>query len=296
MLTHHFPSPISPGRVVIVGGGGFVGAAAADRLIARGGVEVISVTRKDVDLLSDKAAVKLASMLRKSDTLVMVAAQAPVKSNSMLIDNLRMVKAVCEALDNSPVNHVVYISSDAVYSDSRGPLTEYSCAQPASLHGVMHLAREVMLANSWKGPLCLLRPTLIYGAGDPHNGYGPNRFLRLAAEGKEIVLFGAGEERRDHVWVQDVAEILSRVVLHRSTGILNIATGSVLSFRAIAEKVVQLFRKTSQISDSPRVGPMPHDGFRPFDITATYAAFSDFRYTPLTEGLSMTAAALSQND
>jgi hypothetical protein len=28
--------------------------------------------------------------------------------------------------------------------------------------------------------------------GDPHNGYGPNRFRRLAAAGQEIVLFGEG--------------------------------------------------------------------------------------------------------
>ena len=47
--------------------------------------------------------------------------------------------------------------------------------------------------------LAILRPTLIYGAGDPHNGYGPNRFRRLAATGKPIILFGEGEERRDHV-------------------------------------------------------------------------------------------------
>ena len=259
-------------------------------------MHVVGITRNDIDLLSDNAAVQLASVLRKSDTLVMVAAQAPVKTNAMIIDNLRMVKAVCEALDRSPVNHVVYISSDAVYADSNGPLTERSCAQPASLHGVMHLAREVMLANAWKGPLCLLRPTLIYGAGDPHNGYGPNRFLRLAAAGKEIVLFGMGEECRDHVWVEDVSEILSRVVFHRSTGILNIATGSVMSFREIAERAARLFNKVSQVTTSPRVGLMPHNGYRPFDITAMNFAFSDFRCTPLTDGLTATAVALSPTD
>ena len=28
--------------------------------------------------------------------------------------------------------------------------------------------------------LCIVRPTLVYGANDPHNGYGPNKFIRLA--------------------------------------------------------------------------------------------------------------------
>ncbi len=73
----------------------------------------------------------------------------------------------------------------------------------------------------------MLRPTLIYGAADPHNGYGPNRFCRLAAAGEEIVLFGEGEERRDHVAVEDVAEIAFRVLMRRSRGVLNLATGDV---------------------------------------------------------------------
>ena len=31
---------------------------------------------------------------------------------------------------------------------------------------------------------------------------------------------------------------------------------------------------------------MPHDGYRPFDIAACRAAFPDFHYTPLAEGLA----------
>jgi hypothetical protein len=31
---------------------------------------------------------------------------------------------------------------------------------------------------------------------------------------------------------------------------------------------------------------MPHNGFRPFDPAATAAAFPDFRYTPLPDGMA----------
>ena len=88
----------------------------------------------------------------------------------MLIENLLMGFTVCGALRETPVKHLVYVSSDAVYAASNLPLTEQSWAQPVSLHGVMHLARKVMLANCFTGPTCFLRPTLIYGAGDPQNG------------------------------------------------------------------------------------------------------------------------------
>ena len=80
----------------------------------------------------------------------------------------------------------------------------------------------------------MLRPTLIYGAGDPHNGYGPNRFRRQAAKGEPITLFGEGEEKRDHVAVEDVARLAVRMLMHRSTGVLNAVTGSSTSFRDIA--------------------------------------------------------------
>lgn len=286
MLKHHLPSPISPDRVVIVGAGGFVGKAAANRLLARR-VHVVGITRQDIDLLSGDAAEQLASRLRQSDTLVMIAAQAPVKTNSMLIDNLRMMAAVCTALGSVPVEHVIYVSSDAVYADGGTPLSETSCAHPASLHGVMHIARETMLANACKGALCILRPTLIYGATDPHDGYGPNRFRRLANRGEEIILFGEGEERRDHVYIDDVAEIITCCVVHKSEGVLNVATGTVTSFREIAEKVAAMAPKTPAIRTLPRTGPMPHRGYRAFDASSTNRAFPDFRYTPLEIGLAL---------
>ncbi len=297
MLKHHFASPVSPGRVVIVGAGGFVGKAAAKKLIARG-VQVAGVARQDVDLLSGNAAAQLASTLRKGDTLVMIAAQAPVKNNTMLIDNLQMIAAVCAAMGSVTPDHVLYVSSDAVYADSTSPLSEVSCAQPASLHGIMHLAREVMLADESKAPLCILRPTLIYGAGDPHNGYGPNRFRRLAQRGEEIILFGAGEERRDHVYIDDVAEIVARCAAHKSEGVLNIATGTVTSFREIAEMVVAMPPEVAAVStlrDTPRKGPMPHGGYRAFDASSTTRAFPDFQYTPLALGLALSQKQEFQN-
>jgi len=188
-------------------------------------------------------------------------------------------------LRKTTVQHLVYISSDAVYADSDSPLSENSCAQPGSLHGIMHLAREVMLANAWKGSLCFLRPTLIYGAEDPHNGYGPNRFMRLAQKGEEIVLFGEGEERRDHVWIQDVADLTCRVLCHQSTGVLNIATGEVASFREIAEQITRITSCSSKVKGTSRSGAMPHNGYRAFDRTTTELVFQDFTYTFLSDGL-----------
>jgi len=268
-----------------MGAGGFVGGALVARL-AREGVPVLALGHREIDLLAEDAAERLAQMLRPDDAFVAVSALAPCKNSGMLVKNMVMAHAMVRALAASPVAHVINISSDAVYADSPGPLTESSCTAPGTLHGAMHLAREVMFRVEVPAPLAILRPSLLYGAADPHNGYGPNRFRRQAQRGEDIVLFGEGEERRDHVFIDDLAEIAAQVLLRRSNGEINVATGEVHSFREIAEKVVRLSAKTVAVKGIPRSGPMPHNGYRPFEITACRNAFPDFRYTPLPEGLA----------
>jgi UDP-glucose 4-epimerase len=285
MLRHLHPRPLAPDRVVVLGAGGFIGKAIAARLAAQR-VPVIALGRNEIDLIAHDAGDRLAGSLQRTDALVMVSARAPCKTPQMLLDNIQMMGAVCAALGRSPVAHVVYVSSDAVYHDALTPLNESSPAAPTSLHGAMHVAREHMLkAVVGRIPLAVLRPTLVYGASDPHNGYGPNRFRRLANRGEPIVLFGEGEERRDHVDIDDVATIAGRVLAQRSEGTLNIATGVVTSFRAIAEQVVVLSPRKVTINASPRSGPMPHNGYRAFDPENTLAAFPNFRYTTLADGL-----------
>jgi UDP-glucose 4-epimerase len=289
MLEHMRNPPADPKRAVVLGAGGFVGGSCMS-LLRGAGIDALPLTRQDIDLLSTDAVAQLSERLLPTDSLVVISARAPCKNAVMLRENIAMMETVCSVLVSRPVDHVVYVSSDAVYGDEPAPLTESSPAAPGSLHGVMHLAREIMLREAVNGPLAVLRPTLIYGARDPHNGYGPNRFRRQASEGQDIVLFGEGEELRDHVIVDDVAEIILRVLRARSVGTLNIATGTVTSFRDIADTIVSMFERKVAVKPSRRVGSMPHNGYRPFDPSATRAAFPDFTYTPLSAGLAQSHA------
>jgi nucleoside-diphosphate-sugar epimerase len=142
-----------------------------------------------------------------------------------------------------------------------------------------------MLKEASDSPIAILRPTLVYGINDPHNGYGPNRFRRLAVANEEIILFGEGEEQRDHILVEDVAELIRLSAWHKSSGILNAATGTVTSFKEVAEMVISQFDSSSAITGSPRIGNMPHNGYRAFDPAATFAAFPSFEYVSLNNGL-----------
>jgi len=282
-------APAAPDRVVVIGAGGFVGSTIVAAAKGRG-FAVLPLGRGEVDLLTDGSGHTLNRLLNPGDAVVFVSALAPCKDYVMFEQNIRMAKNALDGLAGQPLTQLVYISSDAVYSDSDSPLTEASVTAPDNLHGQMHVARETMFAAALADanpdvPFATLRPTLIYGAGDPHNGYGPNRFRRLVLAGDKIALFGNGEERRDHVSVLDVAELAVRMIERRTAGTLNATTGRVASFQELAEMTIGFSDQAIEIENLPRSGPMPHNGYRPFDPTEVRRLFPDFEFTELEAGL-----------
>ena len=58
-----------------------------------------------------------------------------------------------------------------------------------------------------------------------------------------------------------------------------------------AEPVAGLHTPQVAIHGSPRSGPMPHNGYRPFDPSATSTAFPDFGYTDFATGVARVHAA-----
>ncbi|KAB2919034.1 MAG: NAD-dependent epimerase/dehydratase family protein [Hyphomicrobiaceae bacterium] len=284
-LMHQNTRPTKPKRAVVVGAGGMVGGSIVQEL-AKSGIPTLALTRKEVDLLGSSGSDQLKSALSVDDAIVFVSAVAPAKNAAQLMANLRMAEAALAAFAAASPAHLLYISSDAIYADDANPVTERSPVAPSTTHGMMHAARELMFRSEYRGPFAALRPTLIYGARDPHSGYGPNRFRRQAAKGEPITIFGEGEEKRDHVAVEDVARLAVRILLHRSTGALNAATGVATSFHDIAHIVAHQFEPPAQVISVPRPGPRPHLLHRFFDITECFRAFPDFHFEPLEQGLA----------
>lgn len=288
-FSHLWPQAKVPGRVVVLGSRGFVGSAVFSDLVLHS-VDSLGISSKDVDLLAPGAERALASRLLPDDALVIVSALTPDRGKDIatFMKNLRMMEVVCAALTQKPVAHVVNIGSDAVYPDDASLIDEATPTAPGGFHGMMHLARELMLRSTVKCPLALLRPSLLYGEGDTHNGYGPNRFRRTAAQDGRITLFGAGEEKRDHVHISDLAHVVRLALQHRSQGVLNVATGQAMSFHEIADKTAVRFPSKVEIIEQPRSGPV-NIIHRHFAVGALQRAFPGFRPLPLGEGIKLGA-------
>jgi nucleoside-diphosphate-sugar epimerase len=295
MINHLHDQPTSPKRVVILGGSGFIGRALAQHL-REAGTDVISLSSTDVDLTADDAAERLAKQLRPTDALVFTSCLTPDKGKDIgtAMRNLTMGHQVAKALEQSPVAHVVYISSDAVYADDVTLASETAKCEPSTLYGLVHLMRERMMQHVAAGgdlPLFILRSSLVYGADDTHNSYGPNRFRRAAVEKGQIDLFGGGEETRDHIAVEDVCRLIEKALLHGSTGILNAATGVSTSFFDVATLVAGFTEGAVKVNCSERRNPITH---RKYDITNTLKAFPDFRFKTLREGVAECAKQVRQ--
>ncbi len=293
MLTHTFDTLQKPARVVLLGGSGFVGQALQASL-EKGKTAVKSFSSTELDLSAEAAVNVLADELQEDDHLVVLSALTPDKGRDIatFMKNLKMIETVCAAISKAPVKQVVYFSSDAVYPLGDSPVSESSAAAPVDLYGAMHLARELMLKDTVGDKLAILRPTLIYGANDSHNSYGPNRFRRVAAKDSKITIGGNGEETRDHIFVEDVAALVDLVLGHCSNGLLNVATGRSVDFGTLARMVADLFDEGVEVCPTERNMPVTH---RHFDVTAVRKAFPEFRFTPLEEGLQEAHKEFSDN-
>ena len=284
MVTHHCPTPEDPSRVVVLGGRGFIGGALLGAL-ERAGIPGLAPSRTELDLAADGAGERLAALLRATDALVFLACLTPDKGRGVgpFLQNIHMAASVCAALEKVTPAHVVYFSSDAVYPLDGAPVTEQSCAQPADLYGAMHLAREIMIKSAARAPVAVLRPTLVYGAADTHNSYGPNRFRRMASKQGRITLGGEGEETRDHILVDDLVALVLLVLCHQSSGTLNVATGCSITHAELAKKIAALFERPIDVVGTPRQNPITH---RHFDATTLQKAFPAFTFTALDAGLA----------
>jgi nucleoside-diphosphate-sugar epimerase len=291
MIRHHRSGKERPARVVILGGSGFVGRALA-RHLQQANVETVALSSVHLDLCDPGAVDALREVVAPGDALVMAAALTPDRGRDIaaVMRNLAMAQHLAAFLAGARCTHVVYLSSDAVYDDGVCPIRETSPACPGTLYGQMHRMREQMIASVLdpkQCPLLVLRPCAVYGAGDTHNSYGPNRFLRSALKEGRITLFGNGEEKRDHVHVDDLCRLIGLALARQSAGVLNVATGKAMSFRDVAERLARLCGEV-RIETTERRVPITH---RHFDISECIRAFPTFSFTPLAEGLAALHAA-----
>jgi len=149
-----------------------------------------------------------------------------------------------EAAQRYGVKKFIYFSSSSVYGNGvDGASKETDRLFPTNPYAVSKAAAEMALtAQTIKGEmeLIIVRPFTMYGE---HMNYGKYslaiaKFLRMAQEGKPLMIDGTGVQRRDFVHVSDAVQALELIMEHGRNGdIYNIGTGQTVSVQELADAV-----------------------------------------------------------
>jgi len=231
-------------RTLVTGAAGFIGAAVAEALLARGeevtgldnlnGYYDVALKRARLARLSpfpgfrflqadiaDRAAMDALGRGERFDSVVHLAAQAGVRHSVThpqvyFEANLLGFGHILELARMHAVRHLVFASSSSVYgANSKLPFSEHdSVDHPVSLYAATKKANEVMAhAYAWvhRLPSTGLRFFTVYGPwGRPD--MSPFIFVRAILRGEPIRMFNAGDMMRDFTYIDDVVEAVVRVL------------------------------------------------------------------------------------
>tara|TARA_Y100000590_G_scaffold385288_1_gene457284 strand:+ start:158 stop:523 length:366 start_codon:yes stop_codon:yes gene_type:complete len=104
-------------RVVILGGG-FISTSVFNYLKKKN-KKVILFRKKKIDLSRIDQTKKLLKIINLNDTIFFSAALAPVKDKKMYDYNIKIANNFSKILKNLKLHKMIYLSSDAVYSDTK---------------------------------------------------------------------------------------------------------------------------------------------------------------------------------
>ncbi len=263
-------------RVLVTGGGGFIGSHVVDRLIARGDTPRIfdlsaSAYHSPLEVetftgsITDPANLDLA--MRDCDAVIHLAAVADVAhvlADPVLAEevNTRGTLNVLEAACRVEAPRVVYGSTTWVYSDCVERAVDESTPIPAPRHlyTATKLAGETYCAGYaelYDLEYTVLRFGIPYGPRARAAGVVA-KFTDLALAGEALTIAGDGSQTRSFIYVEDLAGGIVAALAPPAAGrTYNLSGDEVVTILEIAETVQEMTGGCEIVHTPPRPGDFP---------------------------------------
>jgi GDP-L-fucose synthase len=297
-------------RVLVTGGGGFLGTHLVARLEEEG-QEVFVARRRDYDLTASEDAARLFADARPELVFHLAAEVGGIGANRanpgrFWYANLMMGAHMLEQVRLQATKKLVVLGTVCAYPKYTAvPFREddlwngfpeetnapYGVAKKALLVGAQAY-REQYGVNA-----IFLMPTNLYGPGDNFDLETSHvipalirKMLEAQEQGEdEIVLWGDGSPTRDSLYVDDCVEgLLQAAERYEGPEPVNLGTGEEFSIRELAELVADVTGYEGEIRwDRTKPNGQPR---RALDTSRAAELFGFRARVPLREGLERTVA------
>lgn len=210
---------ISPRKIALLGGSGFVGTRLTSDLLRSGHQVTIadiepSNSYPDLRLDADvRAFDSLLSACHECDVIINLAAahRDDIRPISLYYDtNVTGARVTCQVAEKLGIQKIVFTSSVAVYGHQHGEPDEESLHQPIGPYGETKSQAEKVY-KEWhakdpaKRTLMIVRPTVIFG---PSNRGNVHTLMDQITKG-HFLMVGNGENKKSMAYVGNVSAFLN---------------------------------------------------------------------------------------
>jgi len=257
-------------KVVVTGGGGFIGSNLAEGLATNNDVVIIDdlstgridniaglIKNNNVSFIHDSILnlTILEDTFNGADYVFHEAAlgsvprsiEDPLSTNQVNITGT--LNLLIAAMHNS-VKKVIIASSSAVYGETPSlPKKEEMPPNPKSPYALTKLVDEYyceLFSQIYGLPTVCLRYFNVYGPRqDPDSQYAAviPSFISRVLRNKPPVIYGDGEQTRDLTYVEDVVKANILAAESDASGVFNVGTGESISINGLARIIISTIGK-----------------------------------------------------
>ena len=250
-------------KVLITGGGGFIGNAVKEILLNNGhNVRLLDINlrekndRSDVENIQGSILDKyiVSEAVKGCDAVIHLAAMLGVrKTDTLRLQclniNIEGSVNIMEACVKERVNRIIFSSSSEVYGESNHEfISEDTPIQPKSVYAVTKIAAEEYLkayAKNYDLDYSIVRFFNVYGCGQVAEFVLP-RFVHMVQNNLSPIVYGSGEQIRSFCFMKDAAQGVYKALTNKNAinQVFNIGNNfEPISIKELAKVVINLSGK-----------------------------------------------------
>jgi GDP-L-fucose synthase len=261
-------------KIFIAGHRGMVGSALVREARKRGGYQVLTASRDELDLL-DQASVAEWLEDHEPDQVIIAAAKVGgIHANStypaeFIYENLAIASNLIEGSRQAGVGRVLFLGSSCIYPKMAPQPMPENCLLTSSLESTNEAYAIAKIAGlkmcqHYRAQYGLMyhsaMPTNLYGPGDnyhPENSHVIPAMIRRFHEAKErgdsnVTIWGSGTPRREFLHVDDLAEACFHLLGHDNPpDWVNLGVGEDLTILDLAKTIAKTVGFEGEIKTDP---------------------------------------------